>query len=66
MSCLAQSKLTGIAKSLMRMLKHDINEIEVCSDCYMNSIKQNNENWFAEPCVSKILIIKECLLNRRM
>ena len=33
------------------MLKHEISEIEVCSDCYLNSIEKNNENWFTEACV---------------
>lgn len=46
----AHSKLTSTAKSIMRMLKHEISEIEVCADCYWNSIEKNDENWFTEPC----------------
>ncbi len=45
------SKLTAVAKSLLRMLKHEMNEIDVCPDCYLNSIIKFNDYWFCEPCV---------------
>lgn len=53
----AQSRLTSIAKSMFRMFKHEVNEIEVCCDCYLSSIKKNNENWFADPCKVPHLLV---------
>jgi hypothetical protein len=37
------------------MIKHEINEMEVCSDCYLNSILKFEDNWFCEPCVIREL-----------
>lgn len=45
-----QNKLSSTAKSILRMIKHEINEMEVCSDCYLNSILKFEDNWFCEPC----------------
>jgi hypothetical protein len=47
-----QSKLTSTAKSILRMVKHEISEMEVCADCYLNSILKFDDSWFCEPCVS--------------
>ena len=47
-----QSKVTATAKSILRMVKHEINEMEVCPDCYLNSILKFDDSWFCEPCVS--------------
>jgi hypothetical protein len=54
----APSKLTSISKSMLRMLKHEISEITVCSDCYLSSIqKANEESWFAQPCRTPHLLV---------
>ena len=50
----SQNKLTSVAKSLFKMIKHELSEIDVCADCYLSSISKNNEQWFTEPCVSII------------
>ena len=38
------------------MVKHEINEMEVCSDCYLNSILKFEDNWYCEPCVSLLKV----------
>ncbi|XP_064596606.1 MYND-type zinc finger-containing chromatin reader ZMYND8-like isoform X2 [Liolophura sinensis] len=43
-------KLTSSAKLIVKICKHETNEIEICPDCYMNSCLQRNDNWFCEPC----------------
>ncbi len=53
-----QSKLTTIAKSMLRTLKHELNEITVCCDCYLNSIRKENEkSWFAQLCRTPHLLV---------
>ncbi|XP_059165862.1 MYND-type zinc finger-containing chromatin reader ZMYND8-like isoform X2 [Physella acuta] len=44
------NKITSAAKSLMKVCKHEMTEIEVCPDCYYHSCVQNNSDWFCEPC----------------
>ena len=44
------SKLTTLAKSLLRMCKWEMEEIETCPDCYGNAYV--NDNWFTMACVS--------------
>jgi hypothetical protein len=34
-----------------------VSEIEVCADCYWNSIRQSGEHWFAEPCRAPHLLV---------
>ena len=43
------SKLTSIAKNIVKVCKHEMQEIENCPDCYLNAhIKK--ETWFTEAC----------------
>ena len=44
-----QSKLTSIAKNIVKVCKHEMQEIENCPDCYLNAhIKK--DTWFTEAC----------------
>ena len=45
------SKVTSMARSLVKILKQDMSEIETCPDCYMNA-HQKPDSWFTEACVS--------------
>ena len=49
-----QSKLTSIAKSLVKICKHEMQEIENCPDCYLNA-HSRKDSWFTCACVSFIL-----------
>ncbi|XP_077316719.1 MYND-type zinc finger-containing chromatin reader ZMYND8 isoform X4 [Lithobates pipiens] len=42
-------KLTQTAKVLIKICEHEMNEIEVCPECYLAAC-QKRENWFCEPC----------------
>jgi len=43
------SRLTNIAKSLVKVCKHEMQEVENCPDCYLNAhIKK--DSWFTEAC----------------
>ena len=43
------SKLTNIAKNIVKVCKHEMQEIENCPDCYLNAhIKK--DTWFTEAC----------------
>ena len=43
------SKLTSIAKNIVKVCKHEMQEIENCPDCYLNAhIKK--DTWFTEAC----------------
>ncbi|XP_008825674.1 protein kinase C-binding protein 1 isoform X19 [Nannospalax galili] len=42
-------KLTQIAKVVIKICEHEMNEIEVCPECYLAAC-QKRENWFCEPC----------------
>ncbi|XP_047203487.1 protein kinase C-binding protein 1 isoform X2 [Girardinichthys multiradiatus] len=42
-------KLTATAKVIVKICEHEINEIEVCPECYLSTC-QKRENWFCEPC----------------
>nr|XP_009859278.2 protein kinase C-binding protein 1-like [Ciona intestinalis] len=43
------TKLTHIAKTMVKIAQHEMSEIEVCPECYLNSCRKR-ENWFCEPC----------------
>ncbi|XP_041060463.1 protein kinase C-binding protein 1 isoform X3 [Carcharodon carcharias] len=48
--CLAANhKLTATAKVIIKICEHEMNEIEVCPECYLAAC-QKRENWFCEPC----------------
>uniref|UniRef100_A0A6J0SFJ1 MYND-type zinc finger-containing chromatin reader ZMYND8 isoform X3 n=1 Tax=Pogona vitticeps TaxID=103695 RepID=A0A6J0SFJ1_9SAUR len=42
-------KLTQTAKVIIKICEHEMNEIEVCPECYLAAC-QKRENWFCEPC----------------
>ncbi|XP_034388591.1 protein kinase C-binding protein 1 isoform X9 [Cyclopterus lumpus] len=44
-------KLTATAKVIVKICEHEMNEIEVCPECYLSAC-QKRDNWFCEPCVS--------------
>ena len=46
-----QSRLTGIAKVLLKICKQEMSEIENCPDCYLNA-HIRKDSWFIEVCVS--------------
>ncbi|MFN9906328.1 MAG: hypothetical protein ACK56F_09425, partial [bacterium] len=43
------SRLTSIAKALVKVCKHEMQEIENCPDCYLNA-HVKKEVWFTEAC----------------
>ncbi|XP_078450818.1 MYND-type zinc finger-containing chromatin reader ZMYND8-like isoform X10 [Lampetra planeri] len=45
----ANHKLTTTAKMIIKICEHEMNEIEVCPECYLSSC-QKRDNWFCEPC----------------
>lgn len=47
----ANSKVSSMARTLVKILKQEMSEIETCPDCYMNA-HQNPRTWFTEVCVS--------------
>ncbi|KAH0506699.1 Protein kinase C-binding protein 1 [Microtus ochrogaster] len=42
-------KLTQITKVVIKICEHEMNEIEVCPECYLAAC-QKRDNWFCEPC----------------
>ncbi|CAF1654713.1 unnamed protein product [Adineta ricciae] len=46
----SQSKFTGVARALLKIARHEMNEIEICSECYLRSAQSLTLDWFAEPC----------------
>ena len=34
------------------LLSFQMNELELCPDCYLNSCIRKDDYWFSEPCVS--------------
>ncbi|XP_071531860.1 uncharacterized protein Zmynd8 isoform X3 [Panulirus ornatus] len=47
----ANSKVSSMARTLVKILKQEMSEIETCPDCYMNA-HQNPKSWFTEACRS--------------
>jgi hypothetical protein len=47
----AASKLTSVAKYLVKICKHEMQEIENCPDCYLNA-HTKKDSWFVAACVS--------------
>uniref|UniRef100_A0A8C4NAR0 Uncharacterized protein n=1 Tax=Eptatretus burgeri TaxID=7764 RepID=A0A8C4NAR0_EPTBU len=45
----ANHKLTAIAKSIIKVCEHEVNDIEACPECYLIACRQQ-DNWFCEPC----------------
>uniref|UniRef100_A0AAZ3NY35 Zinc finger, MYND-type containing 8 n=1 Tax=Oncorhynchus tshawytscha TaxID=74940 RepID=A0AAZ3NY35_ONCTS len=48
-SFLGNHKLTATAKVIVKICEHEMNEIEVCPECYLSAC-QKRDNWFCEPC----------------
>uniref|UniRef100_UPI00358E964A MYND-type zinc finger-containing chromatin reader ZMYND8-like isoform X4 n=1 Tax=Myxine glutinosa TaxID=7769 RepID=UPI00358E964A len=44
-------KLTATARMIIKICEHEMNEIEICPECYLASC-QKRDNWFCEPCSS--------------
>ncbi len=49
------SKLTSIARSLIKLCKTEMQEIENCPDCYLN-VHTKKDTWFVTACVSFFLL----------
>ena len=50
LSYLDQSKITSNARTLFKIARHEITEIEICPECYLYSIQPVSTDWFAKPC----------------
>ncbi|CAF0957614.1 unnamed protein product [Adineta steineri] len=46
----SQSKFTAVARALLKIARHEMIEIEICSECYLRSAQPLSTDWFAEPC----------------
>lgn len=57
-----QSRLTGIAKVLLKICKQEMSEIENCPDCYLNA-HIRKDSWFIEVCVSIEVAMKSVFRN---
>jgi len=57
-----QSRLTGIAKVLLKICKQEMSEIENCPDCYLNA-HIRKDSWFIEVCVSTKAAMKSVFRN---
>lgn len=53
------SKLTSIAKNILKLCKQEMAEVENCPDCY-NFAYTNDENFFIKVCVSNHLGLYYC------
>lgn len=45
----AGSKLTSVARSLVKICKHEMQEVENCPDCYTNA-HSKKDSWFVAAC----------------
>ncbi|XP_034231977.1 protein kinase C-binding protein 1 isoform X2 [Thrips palmi] len=50
------SKLTSVAKSIMKLCKQEMAEIENCPDCYFFAYTED-ENWFIQVCQKPHLLV---------
>lgn len=50
-----QSRLTTIAKSIMKICKEEMSEIENCHSCYLNA--NTKDDWFTEVCPKPHLLV---------
>lgn len=55
-SILDQSKFTSAAKSIVKICKQEMLEIENCSTCYLNANTKKN-SWFVEVCPKPHLLL---------
>lgn len=49
-------KVTRAAKSLQKVSKQEVGDIETCPECYLNA-NTMTDNWFTETCVKPHLIL---------
>lgn len=52
----SHSKLTSTARTLMKVCKHEMAEIDTCADCYVHA-HTKRETWFLEPCQRPHLLL---------
>jgi hypothetical protein len=45
-----QSKLTHIARTLLKKAQHEMSEIEICPECYLRTAQPVTTDWFTKPC----------------
>lgn len=48
--------MTRAAKSLQKVSKQEVNDIETCPECYLNA-NTMTDNWFTETCAKPHLIL---------
>lgn len=46
-----KSRLTALARTVYNVCQHEMLEINLCPDCYLNSCNADKD-WFIRPCVS--------------
>ncbi|XP_039295726.1 uncharacterized protein LOC111062131 isoform X3 [Nilaparvata lugens] len=51
-----QSKLTHLAKTLVKICKQELDEIETCPECYLNA-HTRSDTWFVEACKRPHLLV---------
>ncbi|XP_055640789.1 MYND-type zinc finger-containing chromatin reader Zmynd8 isoform X2 [Toxorhynchites rutilus septentrionalis] len=49
------NKLLPVAKSLLKICKQEMNEIEACNECYFNA--NTSQTWFIEVCAKPHLLV---------
>ncbi|XP_067118845.1 MYND-type zinc finger-containing chromatin reader ZMYND8-like isoform X1 [Centruroides vittatus] len=49
-------QLTNSAKNLVKLCKYEMEEIEICPDCYLHSC-MHREHWFCEPCRKPHIVV---------
>lgn len=45
-----ENDLTDLARTLLSLTRHEINEFQLCPQCYLRSFQTNSTNGFIEPC----------------
>ncbi|XP_054270059.1 MYND-type zinc finger-containing chromatin reader ZMYND8 isoform X3 [Macrosteles quadrilineatus] len=45
-----QSKFTNTARALVKLCRQEMQHIENCPDCYLNSHTRSSDSWFTEAC----------------
>lgn len=51
-----QSKFTNTARALVKLCRQEMQHIENCPDCYLNSHTRSSDSWFTEACVSNNIV----------
>lgn len=54
--CIDNYKVTRAAKSLQKVSKQEVGDIETCPECYLNA-NTMTDNWFTETCAKPHLIL---------